>query len=208
MLRGIHRLDQHRLRRLRARHPGLEIHPTASTNLSRARFELESGAQVRIGARFATERLPGELRFRVGAGARLEIGDDVWMRTDLAPVVLVVFPGAEMTIGPEGFLSGCQVSAKTSVTLGRRVWIGPGSRVFDGDQHDMDADHPERLEPVEFGDYAWIASDVTVLRGVRVGEHSIVGSRSLVTRDVPPHTIAHGIPATPRGVVGDRSQVS
>lgn len=207
MLRGIHQLDKLRLRRLQALHPGLEIHPTASSNLSRARFELEPGARVRIGARFATERLPGELRFRVGAGARLEIGDDVWMRTDLAPVILAVFPGAVMTIGSDSFLSGCHVSAKASVTLGRRVWIGPGSRVFDGDQHEMDADHPERVEPVGFGDHAWIASDVTVLRGVHVGEHSIVGSRSLVTRSIPPHTIAYGVPAAPQGVVGDRSRV-
>ena len=49
------------------------------------------------------------------------------------------------------------------------------------------------------------ASDVTVLRGVSIGEHSIVGACSLVTRDVPPHSVAFGQPAEARGKVGDRS---
>jgi maltose O-acetyltransferase len=46
---------------------------------------------------------------------------------------------------------------------------------------------------------------VTILRGVTIGDHSVVGARSLVTRDIPPHTLAFGQPARPRGEVGDRS---
>ena len=53
----------------------------------------------------------------------------------------------------------------------------------------------------------WVASDVTILRGVSIGEHSVVGARSVVTRDVPAHTLALGAPAVPRGPVGDRSSV-
>jgi acetyltransferase-like isoleucine patch superfamily enzyme len=45
-----------------------------------------------------------------------------------------------------------------------------------------------------------------VLKGVTIGEHSVVGTRSLVLSDVPPHTLAFGVPAEPRGAVGDRSQ--
>ena len=58
---------------------------------------------------------------------------------------------------------------------------------------------------MEIGAFTWIASDVTVLRGVRIGEHCIIGSRSLVTRNVPDHTLAFGVPAEARGRVGDRS---
>jgi galactoside O-acetyltransferase len=50
-----------------------------------------------------------------------------------------------------------------------------------------------------------VASDVTVLRGVSIGDHSVVGACSLVTRDIPPHRVAFGQPAEPRGEVGDRS---
>jgi len=47
---------------------------------------------------------------------------------------------------------------------------------------------------------------VTVLRGVRIGSHAVIGARSLVTRDVPDHALVHGVPARVRGTVGDRSQ--
>jgi maltose O-acetyltransferase len=84
--------------------------------------------------------------------------------------------------------------------------VGLGSRVFDSDQHDLDVQRPERIEPVAIGDHAWIASDVTVLRGVSIGAHAVIGTRSLVTSDVPPHGLAFGVPARVRGVVGDRSR--
>jgi len=49
--------DRFRLRRLMARHRGLEIHPTASSNLAAARYELAEGARLRIAAGVVTERL-------------------------------------------------------------------------------------------------------------------------------------------------------
>ena len=56
------------------------------------------------------------------------------------------------------------------------------------------------------GDHVWISSDVTVLRGVQIGSHVVIGARSLVNRDVPDHSLAYGFPARVRGPVGDRSQ--
>jgi acetyltransferase-like isoleucine patch superfamily enzyme len=84
--------------------------------------------------------------------------------------------------------------------------VGPGSRIYDADQHDLDDERPEVVAPVRIGELAWVASDVTVMRGVTIGAHAIVGARSLVTSDVPPHTLAYGSPAVPRGAVGDRSR--
>jgi maltose O-acetyltransferase len=166
-----------------------------------------AGASLRIGPRVVTERRHGALRFLLGPGARVEIGAGAWLRTDLGPVVLACFAGARLVLGPESFLNAAHLSAKREVVLGRRAWVGPGTRVFDSDQHDFDSERPEVAEPVAIGDYAWVASDCTVLKGVRIGAHAVVGTRSLVTRDVPPHTLVFGIPATPRGSVGDRSRV-
>jgi acetyltransferase-like isoleucine patch superfamily enzyme len=153
-----------------------------------------------------TERLPGRLQFLLEPGARVEIGAGTWLRTEIAPVLLVAFAGAQLRVGPDCLLNGAHLSAKRELALGRRVWVGPGSRVFDSDQHDFDAEHPERPAPVRIGDYAWIASDCTVLRGVAIGEHCVVGARSVVTRDVPPHTAVVGAPARPIAKVGDRSK--
>jgi maltose O-acetyltransferase len=204
-LKAIQAADRWRLGRLKLRHPGLEIHPSASTNLASARYDLAPGARLRIGAGVVTDRLAGALHFAVESDAEMVIGDGTWLRTEVGPVHLIAFAGGRMALGAEGLINGCHLSCKSALTTGRRVWIGMGSRVFDSDQHDMDAERPEVAEPITIGDYCWVASDVTVLRGVTIGEHSIVGTRSLVTSDIPAHTLAFGAPARARGKVGDRS---
>jgi len=204
-LRAIQALDRRRLARLARLHPGLEIHPTASTNLAVARFDLAPGARLVIGANVHTERTPGGLHFRVGAGGSIEIGAGTWLRTELAPNHLAAFAGARLVLGPMSWLNGCHLSAKREIRGGRRTWVGPGCRVIDSDQHDLDAEHPERSAPIDLGECVWITADVTVLRGVTIGPHSVIGARSVVVDDVPAHSLAFGIPARVRGVVGDRS---
>jgi carbonic anhydrase/acetyltransferase-like protein (isoleucine patch superfamily) len=205
-LHAIHHVDQLRMRAVTWFHPGLEIDPTASANLVTARFNLAPGARLRIGPGVTTERKRGGVNFFLEEGAEIEIEEGTWLRTEVGPVILAAFTGARMRIGPESLLNGCHLSAKSEVSLGRRVWVGPGTRVFDSDQHDLDAEHPEVPAPVRIDDHAWIASDVTVLRGVQIGAHSVVGARSLVTREIPEHTLAYGSPARPHGSVGDRTR--
>jgi acetyltransferase-like isoleucine patch superfamily enzyme len=206
VLRTVARWDRLRLHWLRWLHPGLEIHPTASSNFAVARYVLAPGARLSIGPGVATERLPGALHFELGPGAEVVIGERAWLRTELGPIHLIAFENGRIELEREAFLNGCHLSAKSSVVLRWRAWVGPGTRVFDSDQHDFDDSHPERTAPVEIGECAWVASDVTVLRGVTIGAHAVVGARSLVTRDVPPHTLVYGTPAAPHGTVGDRSR--
>lgn len=206
-LRLLAAVDGVHLRWLCWLHPGLEIDPSAARGLAVARFNLAPDAVLRIGPGVASERRPGALNFVLHAGAEVEIGAGTWLRTEVAPLTIAAYEGARIEIGPDCFLNGCSVSAKARVRLGRRVWIGSGSRIYDADQHDLDDTRPERREPVEVEDFAWIASDVAVLRGVRIGAHSVVGARSLVTSEIPPHTLAIGSPARPRGSIGDRSRV-
>ncbi len=194
------------LRLLQWLHPGLEIHPSASSSLAVARFVLAPGARLRIGPGVAADRNPRALHFEVGAGAEVEVGAQAWLRTELGGVNVIAFDGARIRLGEASFLNGCHISAKQEVVLGRRAMVGPGSRVFDADQHDFDDAHPEQCAPVHIGECSWVASDVTVLKGVTIGAHSVIGSRSVVTRDVADHTLAFGAPAEARGTVGDRSQ--
>ena len=177
-LKSIQAWDRVRLRRLRRQHAGFSLAADASTNFASSSFELAPGARLEIGPRVYTERRHQGVRFCLAEGAQVEIGADTWLRSDLAPVILYAYAGARVRIGREGFLNGCQLSAKAGIEIGDRVWIGPGSRVWDADQHDLDADRPERMAPVTIGDHCWIAADVTVLRGVTIGEQSVVGTRS------------------------------
>ena len=194
------------MRRLAAEHPGFQLDPTASTNFAVARIEMGPGAVLKIGAHVATERTPRAVTMLVGPGASLEIGDRTWLRTEQAPIYIAVFAGAKLVLGPDSWISGCHLSAKHGILCGRRAWIGPGCRLIDSDQHNLDDEHRERGAPITLGDHVWITSDSTVLRGVHLGSHAVVGARSLVNRDVPDHTLVHGVPARAHGRVGDRSR--
>ncbi len=49
--------------------------------------------------------------------------------------------------------------------------------------------------PIEIGDDVWIGANSTVLPGVTIGSCSIIGANSLVNRDIPPFSLAYGVPA-------------
>ncbi len=203
-LRVVQTWDRLRLSRLMRTHPGLSIHPSASTNLAVARFELAPGAELDIGPAVVSERLPGQVWFHVEPGARVEVGEATWLRCEVEKVRLVAFAGARLTIGRECFLNGCQLSAKERVEVGEGAMVGPGTRVYDSDQHPLDDETPEKTAPVRIGEFAWVAADVTVTRGSEIGAHSVIGTRALVAGRIESHTLAYGVPAQPRGTVGKR----
>ncbi|MDX1649799.1 MAG: hypothetical protein R3263_08085, partial [Myxococcota bacterium] len=168
-LRALRAADLLRLRVRRVLAPGLRVAPGASSNFAHARLCIAPGAVVRLGAGAVTERRPGWLSLVAEEGAEIVVGEGAWLRTEVAPVCLVAYAGARLHVGPGALLNGCTVSAKREVRIGERALLGPGTRVYDADQHDRDAEHPEEVEPVHIGDHAWIAADSTVLRGVRIG---------------------------------------
>jgi acetyltransferase-like isoleucine patch superfamily enzyme len=204
LLRVIQAWDRARLRRLMRANPGLCIHPSASTNLAVASFELAAGAVLEIGADVVSERRPGEVCFQVAAGARVEVGAHTWLRCEVEKIRLVAYPDAVLELGKDCFLNGCQLSAKTRVDVGEGAMIGPGTRVYDSDQHPLDVETPEKSAPVRIGEFVWVASDVTVTRGSNIGAHSVIGTRALVSGRIEPHSLAYGIPAQTRGRVGTR----
>ena len=52
----------------------------------------------------------------------------------------------------------------------------------------------EKALPIIIGDNCWIGADVTILPGVTIGSNTIIGAKSVVTKDIPDHVIAVGNP--------------
>jgi len=98
------------------------------------------------------------------------------------------------------------IAAVLNIEIGNHVLIA--SKVFitdhnhgnytgDDQSHPMEPPKDRKLaaKPVKIEDNVWIGEYVTILPGVTVGKGSIIGTSSVVTRDIPPYTIAVGIPA-------------
>ena len=86
----------------------------------------------------------------------------------------------------------------TSIDIGERVMVGQSTLVVDGSHRFRDPDVPTAAQgydyrPIRIGDDAAIMSKCTVIADV--GERTMVGANSVVTRDLPAHVVAAGVPA-------------
>jgi acetyltransferase-like isoleucine patch superfamily enzyme len=127
---------------------------------------------------------------------------------------LLVFPhGGRIAIGDWCYIGeGSRIWSAASVVMGDRVLVAHSVNIFDNLTHPMRAaerheqvkhiltqGHPRELslgeQPVTIHDDAWIGAGAFVLRGVTVGQGAIVAAGSVVTKDVPPLSIAAGNPA-------------
>lgn len=92
------------------------------------------------------------------------------------------------------------IAEHTSVTIGRRCFIGVNVEILDSDFHGLLVSQrtkslPEWAAPVVVEDDVFIGSHVRILKGVRIGRGAVIASASVVTRDVPANTIVGGSPA-------------
>ncbi|KAF5008609.1 hypothetical protein FDECE_5117 [Fusarium decemcellulare] len=109
--------------------------------------------------------------------------------------------GLRVYIAPTAFINrNCTIldTPVADVRIGDHVNIGPNVTIISvGHSHGVD-ENGKRFSngsDVTIGDCAWIGARATILPGVEIGSHSIIGAGSVVTRDVPAYHVAHGNPA-------------
>ncbi|WP_206214444.1 acyltransferase [Adlercreutzia sp. ZJ141] len=107
---------------------------------------------------------------------------------------VVVFPGGELTLGSGYINSNCKIRCAKSINIGKEVAISHDVTIMDSDHHSI-CGQPVAARPVVIGDHVWIGTRSTILKGVTVGEGSIVAAGALVTKDIPPNSLVAGVPA-------------
>ena len=98
-----------------------------------------------------------------------------------------------------GFNYGCYVNGYGGLSIGDRSLVGPYTTIHTANHMFDDLDVPlleqgSIKEPVAIGKDCWIAMSVCILPGVTIGDRSIIGAGSVVTKDIPPDSIAVGNP--------------
>jgi len=108
---------------------------------------------------------------------------------------------SKLVIGDDFGMTGGSLVVDERMTIGDRVWVGANTTITDTDFHPIDPDvrlvDPlnAKTAPVTIGDDVFIGMNSLILKGVTIGDRSVIGAGSVVTRDVPPHTIVAGNPA-------------
>ena len=101
--------------------------------------------------------------------------------------------GAVISIGNNCAFSGTVIGAFTEINIGNNVRCGANTVITDGDWH-SDDNRTGQSKPVLLGDNVWLGLNAVVLKGVTIGENSVIGAGSIVTKDIPANVIAAGNP--------------
>jgi len=94
---------------------------------------------------------------------------------------------------------GCTLTSYSEIFIGNFTIIGEYVSIRDAN-HGMDPGQPMRYQPhrsapIRIGRDVWIGRGCCILAGVEVGEGTVVGANSVVNKDLPPFSIAGGVPA-------------
>ena len=147
---------------------------------------------------FARWPLHGNVLEALSEG-RLELGAHVLFEPD----VWITAPGqARIRIGEGSFLNlGVMVAALELVEIGAHCMLANGCVVTDANHRFDDPDRPVPWQgftskgPTRLGDNVWCGAHVVVTSGVTIGERCVIGANSVVTSDIPAHSVAVGAPA-------------
>lgn len=143
-----------------------------------------------------------------GISSRIVIGGDSRIMGSM-----YISPNGEISVGDHFYLGrNSFIGSEKSIKIGRCVIISNDVRIYDNNNHPTSPKEREQMSlngfsndnwawhhsasaPVIIEDNVWIGQYSTVLKGVTIGKGSIVATRAVVTKDVPPYTIVAGNPA-------------
>ena len=162
--------------------------------LLRRRFLTPTGRRLKLdGLAFIGPKVV----LQIGGKAEIRLGRWSWLGhgTKIRCHEGVVEIGAKTVLGQE-----CTISAYQHVSIGRECVIADRVMLIDFDHGVVEVDRPIRLQgiykrDVRVGHNVWIGYGACILRGVTVGDNAIIGTNSVVTRDVPANAVVGGVPA-------------
>jgi acetyltransferase-like isoleucine patch superfamily enzyme len=138
-----------------------------------------------------------DLEIEIAARGRVEFGSFIWIgdRTKIRCHEGLVEIGSKTVLGQE-----CTITAYQHIRIGDQCVIADRAMFIDFDHGVVEVERPIRAQgiykrDVEVGSNVWIGYGACILRGVRVGDNSVIGTNSVVTKDVPANAVVGGIPA-------------
>lgn len=160
-----------------------------------------------FGLTLATMRARRALRHRAAVGARIfgappiiegQVGIGPRFRSESRQFrsAITASPSGCVHIGADVFINqGVTIHSDLEITIGDNVLIGDLVGIYDTSFHAVDEGAEVVRAPVVIGRNVWLARAALVLPGVTIGAHTVVAAGAVVTSDLPPRSLAAGVPA-------------
>ncbi|MGZ8940727.1 MAG: acyltransferase [Limisphaerales bacterium] len=155
-------------------------------------------------------RFLGRPIISVAPNSNMILGDGTGITSSLRANVIGCFQpsvlrtlaaGAELIMERGSGVSGTVLCASKSIRIGEGTIVGSGAMIIDSDFHAFDEQlgwvdaYESTARSIIIGNYVFIGARAIILKGVTIGDKSIVGAGAVVTRDVPTRHMAVGNPA-------------
>lgn len=155
-----------------------------------------SGANTGRGIRFY-----GIPFIQIATSGSLSIGNNCAFRSSSTsnliginrPCILSVNPEAKLVIGNNCGFSGTVIGCFSNIKIGDGVRCGANTLITDSDWHPGDP-RSSNAKGIFIDANVWLGVNVIVMKGVHIGENSVIGAGSVVTKDIPANVIAAGNP--------------
>jgi maltose O-acetyltransferase len=149
--------------------------------------------------------LPNGIPYIIGSHLKIILGDNVTIyRTTKGSGS--IFDEPVLKIGNNSSIGyGTVISVAKEVVIGDHCMIAPHCIIMDSDDHPIHPHkrkagmsvQPEDVKPIEIGHNVWIGAYSTILKGVTIGDNSVIATHSVITKDVLPNCVYAGYPARP-----------
>ncbi len=109
---------------------------------------------------------------------------------------------SSITIGNDCWLNGTMIYARSEIVIGDNCMFGHGVIISDHDCHNISIDPVKRRcnevpsRPIIIGSNVWVGRQSIILKGVNIGDNSIIAAGSVVTKSVPSNQLFGGNPAS------------
>lgn len=133
--------------------------------------------------------LPGLIH--IAENAKLEVGNF----TVYAGSKICLAPNAQLHLGSGYMNHNSNIECYEQIWIGENVVISENVNIRDSDNHKIKGNEQKETQPIIIKNHVWIGMGAIILKGVTIGEGSIIAAGAVVTKDVPPHTIVAGVPA-------------
>ena len=136
---------------------------------------------------------------------RIVLGNNIYINSQVLgnpyrSSLRTYYPESIIEIGDHCIINGAVIHSNCAVLIGAHSRLAPGVTLCDNDSH-VPARSIESRElrppeaPIRLGTNVWLGMRSIILKGVTIGDNTIVAAGSVVTRDLPANVLAGGIPA-------------